>query len=155
MFLNHYCMNIDWLSGLFPKASMTFACHPLTVMSICVGCVSCWYGRVYNCQFVDIAFELFIDKSCDYSAAFSADFGLSKMVSNDVTMQTVCGTPGYCGKLCRFLVLLWVAEILQTQLSDMFLLCFTIDVVQIGWPGDVCIMHFPVEWNRLTPLIHL
>lgn len=25
-----------------------------------------------------------------------ADFGLSKMLTNDLTMQTVCGTPGYC-----------------------------------------------------------
>ncbi|XP_078678374.1 calcium/calmodulin-dependent protein kinase type IV-like [Branchiostoma floridae x Branchiostoma belcheri] len=25
-----------------------------------------------------------------------ADFGLSKIISNEVTMQTVCGTPGYC-----------------------------------------------------------
>ena len=28
-----------------------------------------------------------------------ADFGLSKILSNNATMQTVCGTPGYCGKL--------------------------------------------------------
>ena len=28
-----------------------------------------------------------------------ADFGLSKMLHNDTTMQTVCGTPGYCGEL--------------------------------------------------------
>ena len=28
----------------------------------------------------------------------SADFGLSKIASNDVQMSTVCGTPGYCGK---------------------------------------------------------
>lgn len=27
-----------------------------------------------------------------------ADFGLSKIVSSEVTMQTVCGTPGYVGK---------------------------------------------------------
>ena len=27
-----------------------------------------------------------------------ADFGLSKILTNNATMQTVCGTPGYCGK---------------------------------------------------------
>ena len=26
-----------------------------------------------------------------------ADFGLSKMLAPEVVMQTVCGTPGYCG----------------------------------------------------------
>lgn len=30
---------------------------------------------------------------------FSADFGLSKIVDDQVTMKTVCGTPGYCGEL--------------------------------------------------------
>lgn len=29
----------------------------------------------------------------------SADFGLSKIIDDQVTMKTVCGTPGYCGKL--------------------------------------------------------
>ena len=32
-----------------------------------------------------------------------ADFGLSKMLSQDVQMQTVCGTPGYCGKYSSLL----------------------------------------------------
>lgn len=27
-----------------------------------------------------------------------ADFGLSKIIDDQVTMKTVCGTPGYCGK---------------------------------------------------------
>lgn len=27
----------------------------------------------------------------------TADFGLSKIVADQVTMKTVCGTPGYCG----------------------------------------------------------
>ncbi|KAG8003321.1 Calcium/calmodulin-dependent protein kinase type IV, partial [Nibea albiflora] len=26
----------------------------------------------------------------------SADFGLSKIIDDQVTMKTVCGTPGYC-----------------------------------------------------------
>lgn len=30
---------------------------------------------------------------------FSADFGLSKIIDDQVTMKTVCGTPGYCGEL--------------------------------------------------------
>ena len=28
----------------------------------------------------------------------TADFGLSKIIGPEVQMQTVCGTPGYCGK---------------------------------------------------------
>lgn len=28
----------------------------------------------------------------------SADFGLSKIIDEQVTMKTVCGTPGYCGE---------------------------------------------------------
>ncbi|XP_046862647.1 calcium/calmodulin-dependent protein kinase type IV-like [Xenia sp. Carnegie-2017] len=32
----------------------------------------------------------------DDSALKLADFGLSKMLGNNVIMQTVCGTPGYC-----------------------------------------------------------
>jgi len=28
-----------------------------------------------------------------------ADFGLSKMLLGDFGTSTVCGTPGYCGKL--------------------------------------------------------
>ena len=28
----------------------------------------------------------------------SADFGLSTIVSNKVSLMTVCGTPGYCGE---------------------------------------------------------
>lgn len=30
---------------------------------------------------------------------FAADFGLSKIIDDQVTMKTVCGTPGYCGEL--------------------------------------------------------
>lgn len=30
---------------------------------------------------------------------FTADFGLSKIIDEQVTMKTVCGTPGYCGEL--------------------------------------------------------
>lgn len=30
--------------------------------------------------------------------SFTADFGLSKIVDDQVTMKTVCGTPGYCGE---------------------------------------------------------
>ena len=33
-----------------------------------------------------------------YWHIFSADFGLSTVVANNVHRQTVCGTPGYCGK---------------------------------------------------------
>ncbi|NWY42471.1 KCC4 kinase, partial [Sylvia atricapilla] len=35
-----------------------------------------------------------------------ADFGLSKIVEDHVTMKTVCGTPGYCGMLFCYLHLL-------------------------------------------------
>lgn len=28
----------------------------------------------------------------------TADFGLSKIIDDQVTMKTVCGTPGYCGE---------------------------------------------------------
>jgi len=28
----------------------------------------------------------------------TADFGLSKIINEQVTMKTVCGTPGYCGE---------------------------------------------------------
>lgn len=28
----------------------------------------------------------------------AADFGLSKIIGPEVQMQTVCGTPGYCGE---------------------------------------------------------
>ena len=31
--------------------------------------------------------------------SFLADFGLSKILEPDIQMQTVCGTPGYCGEL--------------------------------------------------------
>ena len=35
-----------------------------------------------------------------YNIVFNiADFGLSKVMSSEVTMQTVCGTPGYVGEL--------------------------------------------------------
>lgn len=30
-----------------------------------------------------------------------ADFGLSKIIDDQVTMKTVCGTPGYCGESLR------------------------------------------------------
>lgn len=33
-----------------------------------------------------------------------ADFGLSKMVTTTTVMQTVCGTPGYCGTFCSVLL---------------------------------------------------
>ena len=32
---------------------------------------------------------------------FVADFGLSKIIDREVTMNTVCGTPGYCGEYAR------------------------------------------------------
>ena len=35
----------------------------------------------------------------DDSVLKLADFGLSKMLTTDILMQTVCGTPGYCGML--------------------------------------------------------
>lgn len=31
-------------------------------------------------------------------SSLTADFGLSKIIDDQVTMKTVCGTPGYCGK---------------------------------------------------------
>ncbi len=30
--------------------------------------------------------------------SLTADFGLSKIIDDQVTMKTVCGTPGYCGE---------------------------------------------------------
>lgn len=33
-----------------------------------------------------------------FFSCFSADFGLSKIIDDQVTMKTVCGTPGYCGQ---------------------------------------------------------
>lgn len=33
----------------------------------------------------------------------TADFGLSKIVEDQVTMKTVCGTPGYCGMFLYYL----------------------------------------------------
>lgn len=35
---------------------------------------------------------------CPLGFTFSADFGLSKIMDDQVTMRTVCGTPGYCGE---------------------------------------------------------
>lgn len=32
------------------------------------------------------------------STSLAADFGLSKIIDDQVTMKTVCGTPGYCGE---------------------------------------------------------
>lgn len=37
------------------------------------------------------------------SLVLLADFGLSKIVEHQVLMKTVCGTPGYCGTLWRWL----------------------------------------------------
>lgn len=31
-------------------------------------------------------------------SSLTADFGLSKIIDDQVTMKTVCGTPGYCGE---------------------------------------------------------
>ena len=42
---------------------------------------------------------LFVYNQKDDFLVFSADFGLSKIASNDVQMSTVCGTPGYCGEI--------------------------------------------------------
>lgn len=33
-----------------------------------------------------------------FSVMSTADFGLSKIIDEQVTMKTVCGTPGYCGE---------------------------------------------------------
>ena len=33
-----------------------------------------------------------------FDILFSADFGLSKIIGSEVTTNTVCGTPGYCGE---------------------------------------------------------
>ncbi|XP_060066380.1 calcium/calmodulin-dependent protein kinase type IV-like [Ylistrum balloti] len=40
--------------------------------------------------------NLLYESSKDDSPLKIADFGLSKIVDNDVLMSTVCGTPGYC-----------------------------------------------------------
>ena len=32
--------------------------------------------------------------------SIAADFGLSKIIGAEVTTNTVCGTPGYCGRYC-------------------------------------------------------
>lgn len=40
--------------------------------------------------------QVFIDSI--FSVMSTADFGLSKIIDEQVTMKTVCGTPGYCGE---------------------------------------------------------
>ncbi|ELU13408.1 hypothetical protein CAPTEDRAFT_222444 [Capitella teleta] len=40
--------------------------------------------------------NLLYENNSDDARLKIADFGLSKIISGDVTMQTVCGTPGYC-----------------------------------------------------------
>jgi len=40
--------------------------------------------------------NLLYENTSDDACLKIADFGLSKMVSDEVQMQTVCGTPGYC-----------------------------------------------------------
>jgi len=40
--------------------------------------------------------RIFIDPI--FSVMSTADFGLSKIIDEQVTMKTVCGTPGYCGE---------------------------------------------------------
>ena len=37
---------------------------------------------------------------CNIYFSIAADFGLSKIIGAEVTTNTVCGTPGYCGRYC-------------------------------------------------------
>lgn len=41
-------------------------------------------------------------------SSLTADFGLSKIIDDQVTMKTVCGTPGYCGEWITSTTLLLV-----------------------------------------------
>lgn len=40
--------------------------------------------------------QVYIDSMI--SVMSTADFGLSKIIDEQVPMKTVCGTPGYCGE---------------------------------------------------------
>ena len=57
---------------------------------------------IYPCVFPLCFFKpenlLYENKSEDAELKI-ADFGLSKMLYGDENTATVCGTPGYCGKL--------------------------------------------------------
>ncbi|MBN3291166.1 KCC4 kinase, partial [Polypterus senegalus] len=51
------------------------------------------YTKCLETGFLESYFDLFLS---------AADFGLSKIVDDQVTMKTVCGTPGYCGDQYMF-----------------------------------------------------
>ena len=58
-------------------------------------CMACIYLFLFSFQPENLLYAT----DTDDSILKLADFGLSKMLTTDVLMQTVCGTPGYCGML--------------------------------------------------------
>ena len=67
----------------------------ITVINIFCSCYG-WNINKRQCSFI---FYDFFTQVCKMPG-FLADFGLSKIIGPEVQMQTVCGTPGYCGEYC-------------------------------------------------------
>jgi len=58
-------------------------------------------------------FAIHVLKLC----SITADFGLSKIIESEVQMQTVCGTPGYCGKSNQWSCLLFSKRLIDRKMK--------------------------------------